>query len=60
MICTVIPQKSFIVMEWRKERGFKEHARLGETVCNGVIVNFLNEKEHFKGSCSSVYYDDVF
>ena len=38
--------KSFIVMQWRKERGFKEYARLGETVCNGVIVNFLKEREH--------------
>ena len=47
-------------MQWRKERGFKEQAKLGETVCDGVIVNFLKEKEHFKCSCSSVYYDAVF
>ena len=52
--------KSFIVMQWRKERGFKEHAKLGEAVCDGVIVNFIKEKEHFKCSCSSVYYDAVF
>ena len=52
--------KSFIVMQWRKKRGFKEHAKLGEAVCDGVIVNFIKEKEHFKCSCSSVYYNAVF
>ena len=54
--------KSFIVMEWRKKRGFKEHARLGEAICDGVIINFLKEKEHFnqRCGCSSVYYDAVF
>ena len=52
--------KLFIVMRWRKERGFKERAKLGEAVCDGVIVDFLKEKEHFKCSCSSVYYNAVF
>ena len=52
--------KSFMVMEWQKQRGFKEHARLGEAICDGVIINFLKEKEHFKCSCSSVYYNAVF
>ena len=52
--------KTFIVMNWRKERGFKEVGRLGEAVCDGVIVKFLEEKEHFKCSCSSVYYNAVF
>ena len=46
-------------MQWRKERGFKEHAKLGEAVCDGVIVNFIKEKEHFKCSCSSVYFNAV-
>ena len=52
--------KTFIVIEWRKERGFNEFGKPGEAVCDGVIVNFLNEKEHFKCSCSSVYYNAVF
>ena len=52
--------KTFMVMNWRKERGFKEVGRLGEAVCDRVIVNFLKEKEHFKCGCSSVYYDAVF
>ena len=52
--------KSFIVMEWRKQRGFKQQAKLGEVVCDRVIVNFLKEKEHFKCGCSSVYYNAVF
>ena len=52
--------KSLMVMEWLKQRGFKEHARLGEAVCDGVITNFLKEKEHFKCSCSSVCYNAVF
>ena len=49
-----------MVINWRKERGFKEVGRLGEAVCDGVIVNFLKEKEHFKCGCSSVYYNAVF
>lgn len=36
--------KSLMVMQWRKEKGFKEHARLGEVVCDGVLVSFLKEK----------------
>ena len=52
--------KSFIVMRWRKERGFKERGKLREAVCDGAIVDFLKEKEHFKCSCSSVYYNAVF
>ena len=34
--------------------------RLGETVCNGKIVNFLKNAEHKNCSCSSVYYNTVF
>ena len=51
--------KTFMVMQWRKERGFKEVGGLGEAACDRVIVNFLKEKEHFKCGCSSVYYDAV-
>ena len=49
-----------MVMQLRKERGFKEVGRLGEAVCDGLIVNFLKEKEHFKCGSSSVYYNAVF
>ena len=52
--------KTFMVMQWRKERGFKEVGRLVEAACDRVIVNFLKEKEHFKCGCSSVYYNAVF
>ena len=52
--------KTFMVMKWRKVRGFREVGRLGEAICDGVIVNFLNQKERFKCSCSSVYYGAVF
>ena len=47
-------------MKKKKKRGFKEVRRLGEAVCDGVIVNFLKEKEHFKCDCSSVCYNAVF
>ena len=50
--------KSFIVMEWRKQRDFKQQAKFGEVVCDRVIVNVL--KENFKCGCSSVYYNAVF
>ena len=52
--------KTLMVIDWRKKRGFKEVAKLGEAVCDSAIVNFLEEKEHFKCGCSSVYYDAVF
>ena len=48
-------------MRWRKRRGFKESGKLGEAICDDVLVDFLNkDKEHFKCSCSSVYYNAVF
>ena len=34
--------------------------RLGEAVCNGKIINFLQDTEHKNCSCSSVYYNAVF
>ena len=53
--------KTAIVMTWRKKRGFKERGKLGEAICDDVLVDFLNkDKEHFKCSCSSVYYNAVF
>ena len=54
--------KTFIAMRWRKERGFRERGKLGEAICDGVLVNVLSkeEKQHFKCSCSSVYYNAVF
>ena len=52
--------KTFIVMSWRKKRGFKERGKLGEAICDNVLVDFLKDKEHFKCSCSSVYYNAVF
>ena len=43
-----------------EKRGFKPVARLGEAICNDEIVNFLKDQEHYKCSCSSVYYNAVF
>ena len=52
--------KTFIVMKMRKKNGLKELGKLGEAVCNGKIINFLNEKDHFNCQCSSVYFKAVF
>ena len=52
--------KSFMVLDLKKKRGVGEVVKLGEAVCNGEIVNFLKDQEHFKCSCSSVYYNAVF
>ena len=49
-----------MVMDCRKKRGFKPVGRLGGAICDGAIVNFLKDKEHFKCSSSSVYYNAVF
>ena len=46
-----------------KCRTVLQHAmktQLGEAFCNGKIVNFLQDDEHKKCSCSSVYYNAVF
>ena len=34
--------------------------RLGEAVCDGKVINFLQDSEHKNCSCSSVYYNAVF
>ena len=60
MICIAITSKTFIVMRWRKRRGFKESGKLGEAICDDVLDDFLNkDKKHFKCSRSSVYYNAV-
>ena len=38
---------------------YKE-TRLCQTICEGELVNFLNDPKHKNCSCSSVYYDAVF
>lgn len=52
--------KTLIVMQQRKEKGFRERGKLGEAICNDVLINFLQNKEHFNCTCSSVYHNAVF
>ena len=40
-------------------RKYKE-TRLGQAICEGELVNFLNDQKHKHCSCSSVYFDAVF
>ena len=37
-----------------------EKTKLGEAICDGKLVNFLNDPKHKDCSCVSVYYDAVF
>ena len=34
--------------------------RLGQAICEGELVDFLNDRKHKKCSCGSVFYDAVF
>ena len=34
--------------------------KLGEAICDGKLINFLDEPKHRHCSCGSVYYDVVF
>ena len=34
--------------------------RLGQAICEGELVDFLNDPKHKKCICSSVFYDAVF
>ena len=34
--------------------------RLGQAICNGELVDFLNDPKHKNCSCSSVYFNAVF
>ena len=52
--------KSFMVISWREKNGFQAVASLGEAICKDKVVNFLKDEEHFKCTCSSVYYNAVF
>ena len=45
--------KCFIVLQTYKK------TRFGQAICNGKLVDFINDEEHKKCSCSSVYYNAV-
>ena len=34
--------------------------KFGESICNGKLVNFIEDDKHKNCSCSSVYYNSVF
>ena len=34
--------------------------KLGQAICNGKLIDFVNDQEHKNCSCSSVYYNAVF
>ena len=34
--------------------------KLGQAICNGELIGFLNDPKHKKCSCGSVYYNAVF
>lgn len=34
--------------------------KLGEAICDGKLINFLEKKEHRNCCCGSVYYNVVF
>ena len=38
----------------------RQFTKLGETVCEGKVVNFLKDPEHKNCSCGSVYFNAVF
>ena len=37
-----------------------QYTKLGEAVCDGKVVNFLEDEEHKNCSCGSVYFKVVF
>ena len=37
-----------------------QYTKLGGAVCNGKVVNFLNNPEHKNCSCGSVYFKALF
>ena len=37
-----------------------QYTKLGEAVCEGKVINFLEDEEHKKCSCGSVYFKVVF
>ena len=37
-----------------------QYTKLGEVVCEGKVINFLEDEEHKKCSCGSVYFKVVF
>ena len=49
--------KSFIVLQWRRDNNKLPTAKLGESICNDKIINFVRDKH--KCSCSSVYFNAV-
>ena len=37
-----------------------DKTKLGQAICDGKLVNFLNDLKHKNCSCGSVYYNAVF
>ena len=52
--------KCSMVIDFAKEHNLIQLTKLGEAVCNDEIVNFLEDDEHKKCSCGSVYFKSVF
>ena len=46
--------KCFIILNTHK------YAKLGQAMCDGKIVNFLEDEKHKNCSCGSVYFNAVF
>ena len=49
-----------MVIDFAKEHNLFQLTKLGEAICNDEIVNFLEDDEHKKCSCGSVYFKSVF
>ena len=46
--------KLTIVCHWKQKRGLPVCSKKGEAICDGKLVNFFEDEQHRKCSCSTV------
>ena len=46
--------KLFIVCDWKQKRGLPICSKKGEAICEGKLVNFFEDEQHKKCTCSSL------
>ena len=46
--------KLTIVRPWKQKRGLPVCSKKGEAICDGKLVNFFEDEQHRKCSCSTV------
>ena len=48
--------KAKIVLDFKKENKLELKTKIGESICENKLINFIEDKNHKNCICGSVYY----